>query len=154
MHALWAEPHVTFKGRWHTIDDAGINPRPASGKVPVWYGGHLDRTLQRVAKWGDGWMPNAYPPDQSALDVFGKLRTPDRGGRPRPGQGRDRGVGLDGLGSEADWAKEARFWKQAGVSHLCLTTTFNRRHRHRIPGHTMSDHLAALRRYHAAVADQ
>ena len=30
MQALWAEPHVTFKGRWHTIDDAGINPRPAS----------------------------------------------------------------------------------------------------------------------------
>ena len=24
MQKLWAEPHVTFKGRWHTIDDAGI----------------------------------------------------------------------------------------------------------------------------------
>jgi alkanesulfonate monooxygenase SsuD/methylene tetrahydromethanopterin reductase-like flavin-dependent oxidoreductase (luciferase family) len=31
MQALWAEPHVTLKSRWHTIDDAGINPRPASG---------------------------------------------------------------------------------------------------------------------------
>jgi len=29
MHALWAEPRVTFKGKWHTIEDAGINPRPA-----------------------------------------------------------------------------------------------------------------------------
>src|ERR1700731_2089836 len=29
MHALWGEPHVTFKGKWHTIEDAGINPRPA-----------------------------------------------------------------------------------------------------------------------------
>jgi hypothetical protein len=58
-----------------------------------------------------------------------------------------------GSGSEADWAKEARFWKQAGASHLCLTTTFNRRHHHRIAGHTLADHLAALRRYHAAVAD-
>ena len=29
MHALWAEPHVTFKGQWQTIEDAGINPRPA-----------------------------------------------------------------------------------------------------------------------------
>ena len=28
-HALWAEPYVTFKGKWHTIEDAGINPRPA-----------------------------------------------------------------------------------------------------------------------------
>jgi alkanesulfonate monooxygenase SsuD/methylene tetrahydromethanopterin reductase-like flavin-dependent oxidoreductase (luciferase family) len=29
MHTLWAEPHVTFKGKWHTIEDAGIKPRPA-----------------------------------------------------------------------------------------------------------------------------
>ena len=29
MHAPWAEPHVTFKGQLHTIEDAGINPRPA-----------------------------------------------------------------------------------------------------------------------------
>ena len=29
MQALWAEPHVSFKGKWHTIEDAGINPRPA-----------------------------------------------------------------------------------------------------------------------------
>src|SRR5580698_8992957 len=39
MQALWAEPHVDMNGRWHTIDDAGINPRPASGRVPVWFGG-------------------------------------------------------------------------------------------------------------------
>ena len=38
MRALWAEPDVSFKGRWHTIPDAGINPRPASGKsaAMVW----------------------------------------------------------------------------------------------------------------------
>ena len=74
MQKLSAEPHVSFKGRWHTIEDAGINPRPASGKVPVWFGGHHERTLPRIAKWGDGWMPNAYPPDRSALDIFGQLR--------------------------------------------------------------------------------
>ena len=28
LKALWAEPHVTFKGDWHTIEDAGINPLP------------------------------------------------------------------------------------------------------------------------------
>ena len=24
MQALWAKPHVDFKGRWHTVEDAGI----------------------------------------------------------------------------------------------------------------------------------
>jgi probable F420-dependent oxidoreductase len=153
MQALWAQDHTIFKGRYHTIDDAGINPRPASGRVPVWYGGHHEHTLPRIAKWGDGWMPNAYPPDQSALNIFAELW------RLTEAEGRDpAAVGIEvwtscGAGSEADWRKEIAFWKQAGVSHICLTTTFNRRHHTRIPGHTLSDHLAALRRYHDAVAD-
>jgi probable F420-dependent oxidoreductase len=153
MQALWAQPHVTFKGKYHTIDDAGINPRPASGKVPLWYGGHHEHTLPRIAKWGDGWMPNAYPPDQSALDIFAELR------RLTEAAGRDpAAVGIEvwtscGQGTEADWRKEAAFWKQAGVSHICLTTTFNRRHHHRIAGHTATDHLAAAKRYRDAIGD-
>src|SRR5215207_9423339 len=74
MQALWAEPHVTFKSKWHTLDDVGINPRPASGKVPVWFGGHHERTLERIAKLGDGWMPNAYPPGSQATEVLDRLR--------------------------------------------------------------------------------
>jgi probable F420-dependent oxidoreductase len=153
MQALWAEPHVNFQGRWHTIEDAGINPRPESGAVPVWFGGHHERTLQRVAKWGDGWMPNAYPPDQSALDVFARLRSMTEAVGRDPAQ-----IGIEvwvsmGTGGEREWAEAARFWKKAGVTHLCLTTTFNRRHHRRIAGRTMSDHLAALRQYRAAVAN-
>jgi probable F420-dependent oxidoreductase len=153
MQALWAQPHVTFKGKYHTIDDAGINPRPASGKVPLWYGGHHEHTLPRIAKWGDGWMPNAYPPDQSALDIFSQLR------RLTEQEGRDpAAVGIEvwtscGESNEADWRKEVAFWKQAGVSHICLTTTFDRRHHHRIAGRTIADHLAAQKRYRDAVGD-
>ncbi len=153
MKALWADPYVTFKGKYHTIDDAGINPRPASGKVPLWYGGHHEHTLPRIAKWGDGWMPNAYPPDQTALDIFAELRSLTEQ------QGRDpASVGIEvwtscGQGNEADWRRETAFWKQAGVSHICLTTTFDRRHHHRIAGHTAADHLAAAKRYHDAIAD-
>src|SRR5271170_449474 len=154
MQKLWAAPHVTFKGRWPTIEDAGINPRPASGGVPIWFGGHHERTLDRIARFGDGWMPNAYPPDQSALDIFARLRSlTEAAGRDPAKVGIEVWVAM-GSGTEADWADEAHFWKAAGASHLCLTTTFDRRHHHRIAGHTMSDHLAALRRYHAAVADR
>jgi probable F420-dependent oxidoreductase len=153
MQKLWAEPHVTFKGRWHTIQDAGINPRPASGKVPVWFGGHHDRTLDRIAKWGDGWMPNAYPADHTATEIFDRLRhLTEAAGRDPAKVGIEVWVSM-GTGSEADWARDTRFWKAAGASHICLTTTFNRRHHQRIAGQTLSDHLGALRRYHAAVAD-
>ncbi|HUB15551.1 MAG TPA: LLM class F420-dependent oxidoreductase [Acetobacteraceae bacterium] len=153
MQALWANQHVTCNGRYHTIEDAGINPRPASGRVPVWYGGHHDLTLPRIAKWGDGWMPNAYPPNDAALAIFDKLRSLTREA------GRDpSAVGIEvwtscGSGTAADWKQEAAFWKKAGASHLCLTTTFNRRTHRRITGHTMADHLSALRHYRDAIGD-
>jgi probable F420-dependent oxidoreductase len=153
MQQLWAAPHVTFKGRWHTIEDAGINPLPVNRRVPVWYGGHHEQTLARIAKWGDGWMPNAYPPDQSALDIFEKLRGLVRA------EGRDpASVGIEvwtscGAGTAADWRREVAFWKAAGASHVTLTTAFNRRHHRRIAGHGLADHLDACRRYREAVAD-
>jgi probable F420-dependent oxidoreductase len=153
MQALWASPHVSFNGRWHTIEDAGINPRPSSGRVPVWFGGHHERTLERIAKYGDGWMPNAYAPDREALDVFARLRALTEAAGRDPSQ-----VGIEvwvsmGSGTDAEWRDEARFWKNAGATHLCLTTTFNRRRHHRIAGSSLADHIAALKRFHAAVAD-
>src|ERR1700674_2250658 len=74
MQALWAAPHVTFKGQWHTIDDAGINPLPIKRRIPLWFGGHEDATLRRIAKWGDGWIMLAHPAGNVANAEFAKLR--------------------------------------------------------------------------------
>lgn len=152
MQMLWAEPHVTFKGRWHEIQDAGINPLPVHRRIPVWFGGHVDQTLDRIARLGDGWIMNAYPPGDTALAEFARLR-----GMARAAGRADEAIGIEvwtsvGEGTEADWAAEAAFWKQAGATHLTLTTTFGRRHHRRIAGHAVADHLAAMRRYRDAVA--
>ena len=94
-----------------------------------------------------------HQPAASALDVFGQLRTlTEQAGREPAEVGIEVWVSM-GSGTEADWARETRFWKEAGCSHVTLTTNFNRRHHRRIPGRTMGDHQTALRRYHAAVAD-
>ncbi len=74
MQALWAQPHVDFTGEFHRIEDAGINPRPASGRVPIWYGGHAEATFRRCARYGDGYMPLAHPAGEKALAAFEKLR--------------------------------------------------------------------------------
>jgi alkanesulfonate monooxygenase SsuD/methylene tetrahydromethanopterin reductase-like flavin-dependent oxidoreductase (luciferase family) len=152
MRALWAEPHIAFKGRWHTIDDAGINPRPAAGTVPLWYGGHADVTLQRVVKWGDGWMPLAYAPGDEARAAFDKLR------RMAEAAGRDPAtIGLDtrvsAAGDEAKWRAEVSFWKSLGVTHLTLANYYQSGHLQRIEGRTLADHIDAMRRYWNAVAD-
>ena len=153
MQALWSQPHTTFKGRYHSIDDAGINPRPASGRIPVWFGGHAEQTLQRTAKYGDGWMPLAYPADETALAAFDKLRALVKAENRDPAS-----VGLEvwlSLGSddESAWHREFAFWKQAGVTHVTAHTTFAMNHHKRIAGHSAADHLAAIARFRRVVAD-
>jgi probable F420-dependent oxidoreductase len=153
MQALWAAPHVSYKGRWHTIEDAGINPRPPNGRIPVWFGGSEDVTLRRIARFGAGWMPNAFKPGEEARAVFDRLRCYTEEAGRDPGS-----IGLEpwlsmGEGAEADWRDQVKAWKQLGVTRFCLTTTFNRRGHRRIEGRSMADHLGAMRRYKAAVDD-
>src|SRR5205814_8788770 len=103
MRAPWTKPQVTFKGQFQQLDDGGINPRPKSGRVPIWFGGHAEATFRRTAKYGDGFMPLAYPAGDEALKAFDKLR------KLIVAEGRDlASVGLEvwvspGLGKGDDW---------------------------------------------------
>lgn len=153
MKMLWADPHVTFHGKYHTIEDAGINPLPAKRAIPIWFGGHADATLRRVVKWGDGWMPLSYAPNEEASTAFARLRAyAEAAGRDPASIGIDTRVSA-GVGNEADWRDTVRFWKSCGVTDLTLATYSGRGHLRRIAGNSLSDHLDAIRRYWNAVAD-
>ena len=153
LQALWAEPHVTFKGRWHTIDDAGINPLPTRRRIPIWFGGHEDLTLQRIARWGDGWIMLAHPSGPVADAEIAKLR--DYAGK----AGRDpAAIGIEvwvstGAGGPKDWRRQFLAWKDAGVTHITVNSTYGRGPHTRIDGRTLADHLTAMRQYRDAVAD-
>lgn len=151
MKALWAEPHVTFRGRWHSIEDAGINPLPPRRGLPLWYGGHNELTLQRIAKWGDGWIMLAHPAGDAARAEFAKLGAyVEAAGRSKDEVG--LAVWVSAVGDESSWRSELQFWRDAGVTHVTLNNTFARYHHRRIPGRSMADHLAAIERYRNAVA--
>jgi probable F420-dependent oxidoreductase len=153
MKALWANPHVTFHGKYHTIDDAGINPLPTRRSIPIWFGGHADVTIRRVVKSGDGWMPMSFGPGDAAKQAFDKLRAYAEAEHRDPAS-----IGIDtrvtaGIGTENDWRDTVRFWKSCGVTDLTLATYSGRGHLRRIDGRSLSDHIAAIRRYWNAVAD-
>ncbi|MCU1459159.1 MAG: hypothetical protein JWL73_3251 [Actinomycetia bacterium] len=66
MRRLWTEPVVTFSGRFHTLDGAGINPRPVQQPIPIAIATtDAPRALARVGRIGDGWIP--------AIPVGGEL---------------------------------------------------------------------------------
>src|SRR5439155_6273864 len=57
IRKLWTEPVVTFKGSYHHLDRAGINPLPVQRPIPVWMGGMAEPVLKRVGQLCDGGFP-------------------------------------------------------------------------------------------------
>ena len=70
LRALWTQEVVDFRGRWHRIDQAGLNPLPVQRPIPLWLGtgGPMpaDVVLRRVARLADGWCPAIRPDEEGA----------------------------------------------------------------------------------------
>ena len=56
LRALWQSDSLDYKGEYHRINKASINPRP-SAPIPIWFGGSAPAALERCARLGDGWIP-------------------------------------------------------------------------------------------------
>jgi len=58
---LWTEEKVSFKGKYYSVKDAVLEPKPIQKPhPPVWSGGSGDYMLKMTAKYFDGWMPNNW----------------------------------------------------------------------------------------------
>lgn len=122
LRRLWAEEAVDFEGRWHRVDHAGITPRPGPGAIPVWFGGYSERTLRRVGRLGDGWMPRGGP-DQAAHNMLQRVREYAReAGRDPAAVGFEARLTLAEV-SEGARADFVRGWRDLGATHLCVDTT-------------------------------
>ncbi len=137
LRALWAEPTITYSGRWHRIDNAGIKPLPVRRRIPVWFGGNAEATLRRVGRLGDGWLPQRGP-DEVARGMLDRVRGYAReAGRAPQEIGFEPRLGLRQVG-ESGWADFAAGWRELGATHLCVNTMG-------LGLATAGDHVAALR---------
>ncbi len=60
MKELWTNPVSEFHGRWVDFPPIICDPKPVQKPhPPVMVGGELTRAAQRVADYGDGWLPRA-----------------------------------------------------------------------------------------------
>jgi probable F420-dependent oxidoreductase len=61
---LWAGNPISWNGRW-VLEDQGVGPVPyRNGGPPIWIGGMVRASLERVGKLYDGWFPNSPDPGQ------------------------------------------------------------------------------------------
>jgi probable F420-dependent oxidoreductase len=144
LRALWAEPVITFKGRWHTIDNAGIKPLPPRRAIPVWIGGYSEATLRRVGSIGDGWFPWIPPNDETRAKIERVHAYARAAGRDPAAIGLEPQLSVARV-PEDGWEGYVRGWKALGATHLCINT-MGAGYR------TLDEHIAALPRVKEALA--
>src|SRR5215469_2599155 len=121
LRALWTQPTVTFNGRWHQIEDAGIKPLPVQRPIPIWIGGGAEATLRRAGRIGDGWFPQVAPDERGAAMVE-RLRSYTReAGRAESAVGIEARLSIGQVG-EDQWAGYAGTWRALGATHLGVNT--------------------------------
>jgi probable F420-dependent oxidoreductase len=122
LRALWSATAITYRGRWHTIDDAGINPLPVQRPIPIWLGGMAESTLKRAGRLADGWLPMPAPDDESRAKLE-RLRDYAReAGRDPATIGIGPQLVLSQVG-EANAAGHAARWRDLGATHLSVNVS-------------------------------
>jgi len=63
---LWSEEHVTYEGKFRSLNDVSLSPRPLQQPCPIWIASNPPpvniKTMRRVARCADGWMSaQPYP---------------------------------------------------------------------------------------------
>lgn len=123
LRQLWSKPIVEFRGDYHSVDRAGINPLPTR-QIPIWIGGIAQPVLQRAGRLGDGWhVPRVLRRDPERLGaLLEQVREAARAA------GRDpSALGVGTLLHQSEVPREqqldlVRRMVKAGVTHLAFNT--------------------------------
>jgi probable F420-dependent oxidoreductase len=140
---LWTEEYVTYKGTFHTITDAGLNPRSVQRPIPLWIGGHADAALRRVARLADGWLPLGKPEAMRPLVERLRLYAQEAGRDPAE-------IGIQAMvnareGQLDEWMRRTEAWRDLGATHISFSTTGS-------GFKLVSEHIEAMSRYKELVA--
>lgn len=138
LRALWTNEVIDFRGQYHTIPEAGLNPLPVQRPIPLWIGGYADVVMDRIGRLADGWFPGNQPGE--ALDRSRALV--DASAR---AAGRDpSSIGMEGRislapGAESEWVAQTDAWRAVGATHLAINTMGQ--------GRSPREHIETVRRY-------
>jgi probable F420-dependent oxidoreductase len=140
LRLLWTQEVVDFTGRWHRIDNAGINPLPTQQPIPIWMGGMSEPAMKRTARLADGWFPQFRQVDNAARETLSRFHGYITEAGRRPGD-----VGIEGRIGMADrtpddWGRSVEAWHGIGATHIGVNTMAAGLDSPR-------DHIEAIRRF-------
>lgn len=70
LQRVWSETGVSYSGRYTNLDDFSLKPMPLQRpRPPIWISGRKEAAMRRAARYGDGWLPYMYTPEQLADSI-------------------------------------------------------------------------------------
>ncbi|MBW3609447.1 MAG: LLM class flavin-dependent oxidoreductase, partial [Actinobacteria bacterium] len=86
LRTIWSGDPSSFDGEFYSWTEAGFLPAPTK-PIPLIFGGHGDRALERAARVGDGWAVVTAPGQGAGLVGHRRASSSDggRGARNRTG---------------------------------------------------------------------
>ena len=142
LRALLAEEVLDYTGKYHRIDQAGINPRP-SKPVPIWFGGSAPALIRRCARLGDGWIP-LMGPSPAAAEIIAALRQQREAANKPWDQFSILAQAQYAGGTPERWQSHAEKWRGLSATHMAIAT-------HNAGETDVDGHLARIEAYFKAV---
>ena len=66
----WSGTDVTYHGQFTTLNEFSLKPLPIQKpRPPIWISGRKKVAMKRAARYGDGWIPYMYTPEQLATSI-------------------------------------------------------------------------------------
>ena len=69
IRRLWTGREVSYAGRFNTLNEVSLDPMPVQSPPPIWVAGRREAAMKRAARYGDGWLPYMYTPEQLAASA-------------------------------------------------------------------------------------
>ncbi len=71
LRACWSEQRIDFDGEFYSSTAMAMEPKPPQGgSLPIWVGGFAPRALERVGRFGDGWLATAVEDPERARKMI------------------------------------------------------------------------------------
>jgi len=138
LRRLWTEPSVTFEGKWHHVDRAGLNPLPVQRPIPLWMGADSEVAIRRVARLADGFFAHFPATDEGAASAVLFWEWVKGAGRDPARVGLECRVGA--RMSDDELSRAAERFRAMGATDLEFNTM-------RAEFRDVDEHLAAYRRF-------
>ncbi len=75
MRQLWTGEKVSYTGKFWTLNEVSMKPKPIQGYLPVWIGARADNALKRAVKHADGWIGSGASTFEDFADGSKKVTT-------------------------------------------------------------------------------